>query len=43
MSEEEYIRNKLDQIHINSHYGLMIDTEITKLVRDHIKKRRKQK
>ena len=38
MSEEEYIRNRLDMINKNSHYGLMIDTEITKIVRDHIKR-----
>ena len=38
MSEEEYIRNRLDMINRNSHYGLMIDTEISKIVRDHIKR-----
>lgn len=43
MSEEEYIRNRLDQININSHYGLMIDTEITKLVRDHMKEKEDNK
>lgn len=37
MTEEEYIRNRLDMINRNSVYGLIIDTEITKLVRDHMK------
>lgn len=43
MSEEEYIRNRLDQININSHYGLMIDTEINKLVCDHMKEKEDNK
>lgn len=38
MSEEEYIRNRLDMINRNSVYGLMIDSEITKIVRSHIKR-----
>lgn len=37
MSDEDILRNKLDRLNQNSHYGLMIDTEITKIVRDHIK------
>lgn len=37
MSEEEYLRKKLDQINMNSHYGIMVDTEITNMVRDHMK------
>lgn len=38
MTEEEYIRNRLDMINKNSHYGIMIDTEITKTVRSHIER-----
>lgn len=38
MTEEEYIRNRLDMINRNSYYGIMIDTEITKIVRSHIKR-----
>lgn len=38
MSEEEILRKKLDRINKNSHYGLMIDSEITKIVRSHIER-----
>lgn len=38
MTDEEYIRNRLDMINRNSVYGLMIDSEITKIVRSHIKR-----
>ena len=38
MSEEEILRKKLERIHENSHYGIMIDTEITNIVRSHIKR-----
>ena len=38
MTEEEIIQKKLDRLNQNSHYGIMIDTEITKIVRSHIKR-----
>lgn len=38
MTDEEYIRNRLDRLNQNSHYGIMIDTEITDIVRRHIKR-----
>ncbi len=38
MTEEEILRKKLDRLNENSHYGIMIDTEITKIVRSHIKR-----
>ena len=38
MSEEDILRKKLDRINKNSHYGLMIDTEIAKIVRSHIER-----
>ena len=37
MTDEEILRKKLDRINKKSHYGLTIDTEITKLVRSHMK------
>lgn len=33
MTEEEYLRNKLDMINENSHYGLVDDEEIDRLQR----------
>lgn len=38
MTDEEYLRNRLDRLNQNSHYGIMIDTEITDIVRNHIKR-----
>lgn len=38
MTDEEYLRNRLDRLNQNSHYGIMIDTEITDIVRSHIKR-----
>ena len=38
MTDEEYLRNRLDRLNQNSHYGIMIDTEITDIVRRHIKR-----
>lgn len=38
MTEEEILRKKLDWLNQNSHYGIMIDTEITKIVRNLIKR-----
>ena len=38
MNEEDILRKKLDRINQNSHYGIMVDTEITKIVRSHIKR-----
>lgn len=38
MTYEEYLRNRLDRLNQNSHYGIMIDTEITDIVRRHIKR-----
>lgn len=38
MTDEEYLRNRLDRLNQNSHYGIMIDTEITKIVRNLIKR-----
>lgn len=43
MTYEEYLKKRLDRLNQNSHYGLMIDTEITKLVRDHIKEKEDNK
>lgn len=38
MTEEEILRKKLGRLNENSHYGIMIDTEITKIVRSYIKR-----
>lgn len=38
MSEEDILRKKLDRLNQNSNYGIMIDTEITDIVRNHIKR-----
>lgn len=38
MTEEEILRKKLDRLNKNSHYGIMIDTEITSIVRNLIKR-----
>ena len=38
MTNEEYLKKRLDRINQNSHYGIMIDTEITDIVRSHIKR-----
>lgn len=38
MTEEEILRKKLDRLNENSHYGIMIDTEITSIVRNLIKR-----
>lgn len=38
MTDDEYLRNRLNMINQNSHYGIMIDTEITDIVRSHIKR-----
>lgn len=38
MTEEEILRKKLDWLNQNSYYGIMIDTEITDIVRRHIKR-----
>ena len=38
MSDEEILRKKLDRLNENSYYGIMVDTEITNIVRNHIKR-----
>lgn len=38
MTEEEILRKKLDWLNQNSYYGIMIDTEITSIVRNLIKR-----
>lgn len=38
MTDEDSLRKKLDRLNQNSHYGIMIDTEITDIVRNHIKR-----
>ena len=38
MTDEEYLKKRLDHLNQNSHYGIMIDTEITDIVRSHIKR-----
>ena len=36
MSEEEHLKKMMDRLNQNSHYGIMIDTEITKMIHDYI-------
>lgn len=38
MTDEDSLRKKLDRLNQNSHYGIIIDTEITDIVRRHIKR-----
>lgn len=38
MTDEERLKKSMDRLNQNSHYGIIIDTEITKLVRSHIKR-----
>lgn len=38
MNDEDILRKKLDRLNQNSHYGIIINTEITDIVRSHIKR-----
>lgn len=38
MNDEERLKKMMDRLNENSYYGIMTDTEITKIVRSHIKR-----
>jgi hypothetical protein len=38
MTDEERLKKMMDRLNENSYYGIMTDTEITKIVRSHIKR-----